>query len=216
MQTRNALALSITVALSASLTACGGGGGSHSSSPAPAYVAPAPAPAPPAPPAPPPPLPPPAPAPAPAPPLPPPPPGVASEFYNHLTPARVQTAWTEVQNGNVQLQGQGVKIGILDTGVIGNNWELEGRISGYTNYVADADTSTDDKIGHGTVIAQIIGGTPTYDGYDNFTLPGGVAPKSQLYVARVIADSSSSTAPIRIGDAVRLSVNSRVLLPTPA
>ncbi|HEY9131729.1 MAG TPA: autotransporter domain-containing protein [Dyella sp.] len=202
MQTRNALALSITVALSASLTACGGGGGSHASSPAPAYVAPAPAP-PPAPPLPPPPAPP-APAPAPTPPpLPPPPPGVPPEFYNHLTPIRAQTAWTEVQNGNGPLQGQGVKIGILDTGVIENIFALVGRISSYTNYVADADTSTGDKIGHGTIIAQIIGGIPYTDGYDNITIPGGVAPQSQLYVARVIADSSSSTAPVRIGDAVR-------------
>jgi outer membrane autotransporter protein len=124
----------------------------------------------------------------------------------------VEQAWVDNDNGPALLQGQGVKIGILDTGVIETNPALVNRISGYTNYVDDADTSTTDKVGHGTVVAQIIGGTPNVAPIDDWTFPGGVAPQSQLYVARVIADSSSSTAPSRIGDAVRDMTNAGIRL----
>ncbi|BDU19005.1 serine protease [Dyella sp. GSA-30] len=133
-------------------------------------------------------------------------------LYNHLNPINVPPARSENQHGTDLLEGQGVKVGILDTGVIETNPALVGRIYGYKNYVDDADTSTGDKIGHGTVIAQILGGTPDVAPDGQWTFPGGVAPQVQMYVARVIRDSSTSTAPNRIGEAVSDMVNAGIRL----
>lgn len=85
-----------------------------------------------------------------------------------------------------------MKVGILDTGAQAGNPGLAGRIGSYKNYVAGADTSTQDKYGHGTQVAEILGGSATSAGSGGSVFPGGVAPASTLYVARIIGDDGSS------------------------
>jgi subtilisin family serine protease len=87
-------------------------------------------------------------------------------------------------------QGQGVKVAILDSGADATNPALTGRISWFKDYVAPSNSSPTDPFGHGTVIAQIIGGTADTNGSGSQFF-GGVAPQSDLYVARVGDDAGN-------------------------
>jgi uncharacterized protein with beta-barrel porin domain len=78
-----------------------------------------------------------------------------------------------------------VKVGILDSGVQADNLALVNRISWFKDYVDPTNTTPQDTYGHGTVMAEIIGGTANADGSGGSYNYGGVAPQSSLYVARV-------------------------------
>lgn len=214
----NLLAFSVAIALTVSLTACGGGGGGNGnvrpSSAAPVPTpSPAPTPAPTPAPAPAPtPVPSPAPAPIPAPaPAPTPPPAPAPttltgsptplptptiSLYNplraQLDPENVPLAWVNAQSltGN---QGQGVKVGVLDSGAQADNPALINRISWFKDYVDSSNTTPKDTDGHGTMMAEIIGGTANANGSGGNPFYGGVAPQSSLYIARV-GDSTGSVS----------------------
>jgi outer membrane autotransporter protein len=123
--------------------------------------------------------------PAPAP-TPTPAPGPAPSPYNptQLDPENVTQAWA-VGGSPTSNQGQGVKVGILDSGVQATNPALINRISWFKDYVDPTNTTPQDPYGHGTVIAQVIGGTANPDGGEGTYFYGGVAPQSSLYVARV-------------------------------
>ena len=78
------------------------------------------------------------------------------------------------------LNGQGVKVGIIDTGIDFNHPDLRGygtlgRVFGGYNYVNTSEKPLDTN-GHGTEVAGIIGAE------GNFS---GVAPKSQLFSYKV-------------------------------
>jgi len=206
----NLLAFSVAIALTASLTACGGGGGGggngnvrpSSGSPAPTPVpAPAPVPTPtptpsPAPAPTPSPVPTPAPSPSPSPgptpttltgsptPLPTPTIPGYSPLRAQLDPENVTFAWITAQSltGN---QGQGVKVGVVDSGAQADNPALVSRISWFKDYVDPSNTAPQDTDGHGTLMAEIIGGTANANGSGGNPFYGGVAPQSSLYIARV-------------------------------
>ncbi|HEU5221318.1 MAG TPA: S8 family serine peptidase [Candidatus Nitrosotalea sp.] len=87
------------------------------------------------------------------------------------------------QNG---LDGQGIKIGIIDTGVDFDHPDLHGygksgRIAGGYDYV-NTDKNPIDVNGHGTEVAGIIGANGSFS---------GMAPRSQLFSYKV---SSSGEA----------------------
>ncbi|MEY2117145.1 S8 family serine peptidase [Rhodanobacter sp. FW106-PBR-R2A-1-13] len=183
---RRLLTVALATALTATLSACGGGGGGGNVRPTPAAPPPAPAPAP---------APPPAPAPAPPPPSGPTPSTDCASYAgiqcNQLTPANVVNAWS-VGGTATSNQGQGVKVGVLDTGADATNAGLTNRISWFKDYVTTTNTSPTDPDGHGTTIAELIGGTANPNGVINgstgttaYPFEGGVAPQSSLYIARV-------------------------------
>ncbi|MEO6800109.1 MAG: S8 family serine peptidase [Rhodanobacter sp.] len=80
--------------------------------------------------------------------------------------------------------GNGVVIGIVDSGIMRSNPTLTGRIKSELIYVDSKsnNTSIDDVVGHGTWVSEIAAGTA----FDKF--PGGIAPGATLVSARIISD----------------------------
>ena len=76
-------------------------------------------------------------------------------------------------------------MGILDTGAQADNPALVNRVTWFKDYVDPTNTTPQDPYGHGTVMAQIIGGTANAEGSGGSYNYGGVAPQSSLYVARI-------------------------------
>jgi len=80
------------------------------------------------------------------------------------------------------LDGTGVTVAILDTGIDATHPDLAGQIKGRENFT-DAP-STDDTIGHGTHVASIIAGTgAASDGKYR-----GVAPGAKLLIGKICGD----------------------------
>ncbi len=127
-------------------------------------------------------------------------------------------------NGTTRLQGQGVTVAVLDSGIAPHN-DLESalneeRILKRVNFVSSQSSSVDDYNGHGTHIAGTIAG----NGARSTGIYPGVAPKANLLDVRVTNDwgvgttadvvaglewvlNNKSTYNIRI---VNLSLNSAV------
>src|SRR5688572_25893017 len=80
------------------------------------------------------------------------------------------------------LTGEGVRVGVLDTGVNSEHPALAGRVVDNLVYVNRNinDMSVDDKDGHGTAVAQIIAGGPFGQ------WPGGIAQGAEIVSARII------------------------------
>jgi len=107
------------------------------------------------------------------------PPASLPQYSQHLQLIRAAGAL-----GN-NLTGQGVTIGFVDTGVNRNHPALSGRVN--ANFVnvnpATNNTSVDDVVGHGTVVAQIAAGR----GIGSWG--GGVAPGATIVSSRIINDT---------------------------
>ncbi|MCL1633865.1 S8 family serine peptidase [Luteimonas sp. SX5] len=81
--------------------------------------------------------------------------------------------------------GDGVVIGVVDSGVNRNHPALAGRVVQNLVYVdpASNDLSVDDVAEHGTAVSQIIAGKAVG------AWPGGMAPGAQIVSARIINDN---------------------------
>ena len=91
------------------------------------------------------------------------------------------------------LRGEGMKIGIVDTGIDPNHADFEGRVAAMTSLVGG--DGTDDN-GHGTHVASIAAGT----GVASEGKYRGVAPAASLYVAKVLdAQGSGSMSGVMAG-----------------
>lgn len=84
------------------------------------------------------------------------------------------------------ITGQGVRIGVIDSGVTRNHPALAGRVTHNLNYVGSPpnNLSIDDVVGHGTAVSQIMAGTPFG------SWPGGIAPGALIISARIISDKA--------------------------
>lgn len=145
--------LAIALALALTLSACGGGGGGG--------IRPTPPPTEP-------------------PPTTPQPPIVQEplpEYSQHLVVSNAQGAH------DAGLTGEGVVIGVVDSGVNHEHPALQGRVTDNLIYVDSTnDLSVDDAVGHGTAVAQIIAGAA----FGRW--PGGIAPGAEIVSARIISD----------------------------
>ena len=79
-------------------------------------------------------------------------------------------------------KGENIKIGILDTG-LPTHKDLEGKVKAYKNFTSDP--SELDSDGHSTFISGILAG----ESKDTNIGIIGIAPKSELYIAKVIGAS---------------------------
>jgi subtilisin family serine protease len=84
------------------------------------------------------------------------------------------------------INGSGVVVAVLDSGIDKNHPDLAGKVVGEVNFV-DSERTTDDLLGHGTAVAGIIAGSGTASGGEYM----GAAPGASLLNVRVI-DSQGS------------------------
>jgi subtilisin family serine protease len=83
------------------------------------------------------------------------------------------------------VKGEGLKVAILDTGVDRNHPDLVANIKGGINFTTADRDDWQDRQGHGTHCAGIIGAV------DNGIGVIGVAPAVELYAVKVLGDNGS-------------------------
>lgn len=91
------------------------------------------------------------------------------------------------------LNGAGVTVAVLDTGIDDTHPDFAGQIVGEQNFTSTA--STDDTVGHGTHVASIIAGT----GAASAGLYTGVAPGAKLLIGKVCGNTSCAESDILAG-----------------
>jgi subtilisin family serine protease len=79
------------------------------------------------------------------------------------------------------LDGKGVVVAVIDSGIDKNHPDLEGKVIGEKNFVEDEGTATD-LLGHGTMVAGIIAGSGEASGGEF----KGITPGASLLNAKVI------------------------------
>ena len=120
--------------------------------------------------------------PAAPPPTPPPPPPVVGTanpaFGRHLALTNASAAHS------AGITGQGVAIGVVDSGVNRNHPALQGRVLHNLTYISPTSNNlaVDDVVGHGTAVSQIMAGRAFGQ------WPGGIAPGASIISARIISD----------------------------
>lgn len=77
-----------------------------------------------------------------------------------------------------ETQGENIKVGIIDTGIDLKHEDLQGRVAEYYNFTSEESKNVLDDNGHGTHVAGIVAANKNGIGVV------GVAPKSQLYIAK--------------------------------
>jgi len=75
---------------------------------------------------------------------------------------------------------------------------MNGRIAWFKSYLPGASQSPSDTSGHGSVVADILGGSAagTLPADNNKTFPGGVAPGTSLYFEQVCASGNLASCSI--------------------
>lgn len=93
----------------------------------------------------------------------------------------------QVRKTYPQLNGAGVRVGILDTGITITHPDLQGKLKLFKNFSPATDNSPVDDFGHGThVSGTIVGGDASGEAI-------GVAPGAGLIMARIFDGNGEST-----------------------
>lgn len=84
----------------------------------------------------------------------------------------------------VGLTGAGIRIGVVDSGVMRSHPALSPRVVNNLVYISSSgnNLAVDDVVGHGTAVSQAMAGAPFG------AWPGGIAPGAQIVSARIISD----------------------------
>ena len=101
-------------------------------------------------------------------------------FVKHLTVTGADQAHA------MGLTGEGIRIGVIDSGVNRNHPALSPRVVANLVYISGQNNNlgVDDVIGHGTAVSQVMAGTPFG------AWPGGIAPGAEIVSARIISDET--------------------------
>ncbi|MBI4864172.1 MAG: S8 family serine peptidase [Candidatus Riflebacteria bacterium] len=100
-----------------------------------------------------------------------------------LAAIEAERTWKELG-----VTGQGVRVGIVDSGIDASNPMFSSRVVGWKDFISGA-SAPGDVHGHGTHIAGTIAGTATPDG-----VKIGVAPGASLVIARASHDNGFTTS----------------------
>ncbi|MDA1976944.1 S8 family peptidase [Bacillus paranthracis] len=84
-------------------------------------------------------------------------------------------------------KGEGIKVAVLDTGIDATHPDLAANYKKGMNFTTSNFTDIMDRQGHGTHCAGIIAGC------DNSIGIVGVAPRAELYIAKVLGDDGSGS-----------------------
>ncbi|MFX1592201.1 MAG: S8 family serine peptidase [Promethearchaeota archaeon] len=106
----------------------------------------------------------------------------------------------KVLTGEDYYAGEGVNVLVIDSGVDINHPDLAANYKGGYDFLNN-DTIPEDTLGHGTHCAGIIVGIESYFGVI------GVAPRCNLYVARISDDSDTTDNTDEIIDAIQWAIN---------
>ncbi|WP_051723463.1 S8 family serine peptidase [Streptomyces albus] len=116
-------------------------------------------------------------------------PGVASLWLDGLVRAELDRSVRQIgapAAWEAGLEGEGVTIAVLDSGIDTTHPDLAGpKVAAAKNFSASPDTT--DRYGHGTHVASIAAGTGAASG----GAYRGVAPAARLLNAKVIGDDNS-------------------------
>ncbi len=102
-----------------------------------------------------------------------------------------------------ETMGEGIKVGIIDTGVDSDHPELVNRIKDGANFSGGSTDDFEDENGHGTHICGIVAAEKNGIGVI------GVAPKADLYVAKAF-NKNGKTTYNSIVKSIRWLVNNNV------
>ncbi|MDV3468094.1 S8 family serine peptidase [Stenotrophomonas sp. C3(2023)] len=128
----------------------------------------------------------------PAPVTPPPPPPVTPPPTQTPPPLRVEPTQPgfdghlrAINAVGTGVDGQGIRIGVVDSGVNRSAPALAGRVVANHAYIDPTrnNLAQDDVVGHGTAVASLAAGAPVG------SWAGGVAPGARIVSARIIADT---------------------------
>lgn len=86
-----------------------------------------------------------------------------------------------------EIDGTGIKVGILDTGLYATHPDIAGRMLMFKNFSPSSDNSVRDPFGHGTHVA----GTIAAGSRSGTTI--GIAPQSELIIGRIFDGNGEST-----------------------
>ena len=102
----------------------------------------------------------------------------SDSLQEYVSPAHLIKADRLWEKG---IDGQGVKVAVIDSGIDKNHPDLVGKVVAEKNFLSDEITA-DDLLGHGTMVAGIIAGTGAASG----GLYKGIAPGADLISVKVI------------------------------
>ena len=88
-----------------------------------------------------------------------------------------------------ETMGEGIRVGIIDTGVCETHPDLKNRLKDGANFTSEHRGSICDYSGHGTHVAGIVAAEKNGFGVV------GVAPKADLYVAKAFDKTGKTTYP---------------------
>lgn len=88
-----------------------------------------------------------------------------------------------------ETMGEDTKTGVIDTGIDANHIDLKNRIRDYINFSDSNRDDIEDRNGHGTHVSGIICAEKNGVGVI------GVAPKTDLYVAKAFDETGKTTYP---------------------
>ncbi len=125
-----------------------------------------------------------------------------AEFQSNFGLSRIGALTALNNNGT----GSGIIVGVLDTGIDIDNIEFSGRISNNSSNITEgAAVNVDDKEGHGTAVAGIIGAAKNDSGIH------GVAPSSILLVKKLNIGAALTLLNVDVGINSAVSNGAKVI-----